>query len=77
VGFEVPETLLDLHPFPVEVYHEVVLQEFSVSHWNQQIPGLCIGRIIINNDLYRDSLVSVIKDILITKSLSGWCVELT
>ena len=77
VGFEIQEALLDLHPVPVEIHHQVGFQELSVGNRNQLIPGFLIGWIIINIDLCRNFAVRVIENILITEDLSWRRVELS
>jgi hypothetical protein len=77
VGLEVPETLLNLHPFPVKIDDEVGLQEASVSSGNQQIPGFFIGWIIIHNHIHGDSPLGVIENILIPKRFSRRCGKVT
>jgi hypothetical protein len=77
VGFKISEALLNLHPLSIEVYDEAGLQEVSVCHWNQQIPGFLIGWIVIYDHVHGDFPLGVIEDILVPKRFSERSVKMT
>jgi hypothetical protein len=77
VGFKVSEALLNLHPLSIEVDDQVGLQEVSVSHGNQQIPGFFIGWIIIYHYIHGDFPLGVIEDVLVPKRFSERSAKMT